>query len=77
MGNSDKITREFLNSLLLETRYINAELPDTRMELWGESFSTPIMTAALSHLHQVHENGMVELAYGAKEAGALYWCGMG
>lgn len=77
MGNSDTITREFLDSLLLETRYINAELPDTRMELWGQSFSTPIMTAALSHLNNIHENGMVELAYGAKAADALCWCGMG
>lgn len=77
MGNSDKITRDFLDSLLLETRYLDAELADTTMQLWGETFSTPIMTAALSHLNNVCENGMVELARGAKEANALYWCGMG
>lgn len=77
MKNADEITRAYLDSLLLETRYINADIPDTEFKLWGESFSTPIMTAALSHLNNVCENGMVELAKGAKEANALYWCGMG
>lgn len=76
-GNSDDITRAYFDSLLLETRYINSDRPSTKIELWGAEFETPIMTAALSHLNNVRENGMVEMALGAKEAGALYWCGMG
>lgn len=75
--DSNKITRDYFDSLLLETRYIDSDLPDTSLELFGETFETPIMTAALSHLHQICDNGMVEFARGAKEAGAVHWVGMG
>lgn len=77
MGNSDIITREYLDSLLLEMRHIDGKEPDTSLELYGERFATPIMTAALSHLESVHENGMAEMARGAGMAGAVNWAGMG
>ena len=51
-SNSDKITRDYFDSLLIETRYLDAVLPTTEMTLFGETFRTPIMTAALSHLHK-------------------------
>ena len=68
-GNSDRITREYLDSLLLEMRHIDNKKPDASFKLYGESFQTPIMMAALSHLNNVHEDGMVEMAKGAKMAG--------
>ena len=49
----------------------------TGLELFGEQFSTPVMTAALSHLGNVRENGMVQMAEGARLAGAVSWAGMG
>lgn len=49
-SSSDKITRDYFDSLLLETRYLDSGLPSTEMELFGRKFDTPIMTAALSHL---------------------------
>lgn len=76
-GNSDQITRDYFDSILLETRYMDAELPTTDITLYGEHFDTPIMTAALSHLHNIHENGMVEYAKGAKGANTMHWLGMG
>lgn len=76
-GDSDRITREYLDSLLLETRHLDAEKPETDFSLYGESFATPVMTAALSHLNGIHENGMVELARGAARAGAVCFAGMG
>lgn len=76
-GDSDRITREYLDSLLLEMRHLDAVLPDTGMELFGECFQTPVMMAALSHLNKVHEEGLVEMARGAAAAGACMWCGMG
>lgn len=57
-GNSNKITRDYLDSLLIETRYMNSDNPDTGFTLYGETFSSPIMTAALSHLEQLGEGGM-------------------
>ena len=75
--DSNLATREYFDSIFLETRHIDSDLPDTKFELWGETFDTPIMTAALSHLHNICEDGMVQFAKGANDAGALHWVGMG
>ncbi|MBO5055879.1 MAG: alpha-hydroxy-acid oxidizing protein [Lachnospiraceae bacterium] len=76
-GSADRITREYFDSLLVEMRHIDGKLPDTSFSLYGESFDTPIMMAALSHLDNLHEKGMVEMAKGAKMANAVNWAGMG
>ena len=55
---TDEITREFFDSMLISPRYLDADLPSLEMELWGEKFKTPIMTAALSHLHNTCEDGI-------------------
>ena len=76
-SNPDTITRDYFDSLLLETRYIDSVLPTTKMTLWGETFDTPVMTAALSHLHNTAQDGMSVYADGAAKAGAVHWVGMG
>lgn len=76
-SNSDKITRDFFDSLLLEARYIDSDLPSTKLELYDRTFDTPIMTAALSHLGNTAENGMVKYAQAAAKANAVHWVGMG
>lgn len=75
--DSNVITRQYFDSMLLETRYIGTDLPSTEITLYGEKFATPITTAALSHLHDVCENGMEAFAEGAKKAGAFHMVGMG
>lgn len=75
--DSNEVTREYFDSLLIEMRHIDAVLPSTKLELYGETFDTPVMMAALSHLNNVHENGMVEMAKGALAANAVNWAGMG
>lgn len=75
--DSNLITREYFDSLLVEMRHIDAVVPSTKLELYGESFDTPIMMAALSHLNNVCEDGMVEMAKGAHAANAVNWAGMG
>lgn len=83
-SNSDKITRDYFDSLLLETRYLDAVLPSTRLELFGHTFDTPVMTTALSHLHSsvvVGDNcvkdGMTIYAEAAARCNTLHWVGMG
>ena len=76
-GDSNRITREYFDSLLIELRHIGSVLPSTELVLFGEKFSTPIMTAALSHLDGHHPGGMAELARGAAAANAVMWAGMG
>lgn len=75
--SSDHITRAYNDSLLLEVRHLDAVLPDTTLELYGKTFATPIMTAALSHMHNVYPDGMKEMALGARQAGAVCFSGMG
>ncbi len=76
-GNSNRISRAYLDSLLIETRYMDAEEPSTAFELYGQKAASPIMTAALSHLDHFMFPGAAEaLAKGAAEAGAILWYGM-
>lgn len=75
--DSNDITREYFDSLLVEMRHIDSVIPSTKLELYGETFATPVMMAALSHLNNVHEQGMVEMARGAYAAKAVNWAGMG
>jgi 4-hydroxymandelate oxidase len=79
-GDSNLINRDYLDSLLIETRYVNSIVADTTLTLFGEAFRTPIMTAAFSHLDKIYKdsrNGMVEMAKGAYDANAIMWAGMG
>ncbi len=76
-SNSDIITRDYFDSLLVETRYLDSVLPSTRLALFGETFRTPVMTAALSHLHNTTADGMTVYARAAALSGAVHWVGMG
>ena len=76
-SNPDKITRDYFDSLLLETRYVDAAVPTTGMKLFGTDFATPIMTAALSHLDNVTPGGMKIYAKAAAVCNAVHWVGMG
>lgn len=75
-AKTDELTREYFDSILISTRYLDSDLPSLDMELWGENFKTPVMTAALSHLHNICDNAMAEFAKGAKDAGAVNFVGM-
>lgn len=77
ISKTDEITREYFNSMLITPRYLDSDLPDISIKMFDRSYKTPVMTAALSHLHNICENGMVEFAKGAKAAGAMHFVGMG
>lgn len=76
-GDSNEITRAYFDSILVETRYMDGRIADLTLQLWGETFQTPIMTAALSHLHKICENAMTQFGKGALDAGACHFVGMG
>ena len=50
---------------------MDAVKPVSSVTFYGEDFQTPIATAALSHLNNTCEDGMVKMAEGARMAGAL------
>ena len=70
-GDSIRIAREYMDSLLVESRIIGAAKPTTQFSFLGNVFETPIMTAALSHIDL---KGMAE---GALLTGAAVSIGMG
>ena len=77
IGNSNRISRAYLDSLLIETRYMDSDFPVIDFELYGAKAASPIMTAALSHLgHFMYPGAAEALAKGAKDAGAILWYGM-
>ena len=76
-GDSNRITREYFDSLLFELRHIDGTIPDTTLHLYGETFSTPVMMAALSHLDRARQNGSSDMAKGAQASGSVMWTGVG
>ena len=77
IGNSNRIARAYLDSLMIETRYMDSETPVVDYKLYGMKAASPIMTAALSHLDRFMFPGAADaLAQGAREAGAILWYGM-
>jgi len=76
-GSSARINREYLDSLLIELRTIDSVEASTSMELFGETFSTPVMVAAISGLNNICPDGMTEVAKGAAAANAVMWAGIG
>jgi len=77
IGNSNRIAREYIDSLRIETRYMDSTTPVLDFTLYGEPLASPIMTAALSHLdHFMFPGAANALARGAKAANAVLWYGM-
>lgn len=75
-GDSNRITRDYLDALLIEYRHIGACKPDLTFELFGRRFRTPIMLGGMAAMVPgLHESGMRGLAEGAKRAGAVFWSG--
>ena len=70
-GDSVRLARMYMDSLMVESRIVGAVRPDTAFRFLGETFEMPLMTAALSHLD------LVSMAEGAKQAGAPVSIGMG
>ena len=71
--------RRYLDELLVEMRVIDAYEPDLTLNLFNETFSSPIMMPAFSHLNKVGIEGrtpMQEYAAAAKELNLVNWVGM-
>ena len=76
-ADSNQITREYFDSLIMEMRHIDNVKPTADIMLYGKKFATPIMTAALSHLSNTCPDGDALMAKGALDAGAVEWTGIG
>jgi len=75
----NEYTRNYMDSILIEQRIIDSVLPSIETEIFGEKFSSPIMTPAFSHLKSLdpgRESAMVEYTRAAKQLNILNWVGM-
>ncbi len=79
LSDANVITQKYMDSLLIEARYIDSVVADTGIEFLGEKFSMPVMTPAFSHLGNYagrEHNGLEEYSMAARECNILNFCGM-
>ena len=79
VSDASVITRNYLDSILIEERIINAESCRLEAKLFGRTFSSPILLPAFSslfHLQSNFPNGMLELASAALELNTANFVGM-
>lgn len=79
ISDANVITEKYMDSLLIESRYIDSVVADTTTEFLGEKFSLPVMTPAFSHLGNFggrEKNGLEEYSEAARDLNILNFCGM-
>lgn len=72
-GNSDKITRRYLDQLLIEMRIIDSDLASTEAEIFGTKLATPIMLGAIAGYEFMGENAILREAEAAGELNTIMW----
>lgn len=77
--DANKITRDYMDSILIEQRLIDSCVPTLETELFGEKFDTPVMMPAFSHLGssgREGRNAMTDYAVAARNLNAVNFVGM-
>lgn len=79
ISDANEITARYMDSILIKERLIDSTVADTSVELFGETFSSPVMTPAFSHLKQFNGReltGLEEYSVAAKNLNILNFVGM-
>ena len=79
ISDANEITARYMDSILIKERLIDSVVADTTTELFGETFSSPVMTPAFSHLMQFKGReltGLEEYSIAAKNMNILNFVGM-
>ncbi len=79
LSDANVITQKYMDSILIESRYIGSVKADTQIDFLGDTFSMPVMTPAFSHLGSYNgraRNGLVEYSEAARDLRILNFCGM-
>lgn len=78
-SDANVITQKYMDSILIEPRYIDSKVADTKIKFFGETFDSPVMTPAFSHLKNYNNRpltGLEEYSIAAKECNILNFVGM-
>ncbi|MBP5418025.1 MAG: alpha-hydroxy-acid oxidizing protein [Clostridiales bacterium] len=79
ISDANEITARYMDSILIKERLIDSVVADTSTELFGETFESPVMTPAFSHLMQFKGReltGLEEYSIAAKNMNILNFVGM-
>ncbi|MCR5033626.1 MAG: alpha-hydroxy-acid oxidizing protein [Lachnospiraceae bacterium] len=79
ISDANRITAEYMDSILIEQRLIDAKVADTKVTYFGTTFDSPVLTPAFSHLGHYknrEKNGLEEYSLAAKQCNILNFCGM-
>ena len=79
LSDANEITERYMDSILIEERLIDSVKADLKTTILGQSFDTPVITPAFSHLKSFNGReltGLEEYSIAAKECNALNFCGM-
>ena len=79
MMDANEITARYMDSILIEQRLIDSVTADLEVELFGTTFSMPVLTPAFSHLGHYagrEMNGLEEYSIAAKKMNILNFVGM-
>ena len=78
-SDANLITARYMDSILIKQRLIDSVVADTKIRIFGEEFSSPVMTPAFSHLKNFKGReltGLEEYSKAAKELNILNFVGM-
>ena len=79
ISDANEITAKYMDSILFEQRLIDSAVADTSTEIWGETFDSPVLTPAFSHIGQLEGReltGLEEYSIAAKNCNILNFCRM-
>ncbi|MBP5186365.1 MAG: alpha-hydroxy-acid oxidizing protein [Clostridiales bacterium] len=79
ISDANEITSRYMDSILLTERLIDSVVASTSVELFGQTFSSPVMTPAFSHLMQFKGReltGLEEYSIATKNLNLLNFVGM-
>lgn len=79
ISDANEITARYMDSILITERLIDSVVASTSVELFGQTFSSPVMTPAFSHLMQFKGReltGLEEYSIATKNLNLLNFVGM-
>ena len=71
------MNRKYLDSLFFEPQFFDPVEPDTACNILGIALKTPLFCSPISQTDFMDDDGLVEIARGVHQAGALMMLGIG
>ena len=72
-GNSDIITKNYYDSLVIETRLVDSALASADTDVAGVKLPTPVMLGVIGGFSHLGENALMKAAEAAKELDTVLW----